>query len=328
MEARREGYRQDEAAPPERGHPLGNLTHLMSQSAPENAPAPTARQIPRRYIALALIVVAIVLLGALVLVRDNSGPSSTSTVETFTPAPTSLLMTMSQVPPSVFDTVGIDSPANPVTAPHPVGTGNAPLWEATVDDGPPKPVVFFYGAEFAPYPAVERWPLILALSRFGTFHQLGLMQSSGTTAFANLSTFTFWQSSYSSKYLIFEPVERYGSLNPTGARYLGLQRLDARQAAAVASNGAGGTTFALLDVGNRWALTGAGFSPTVLAGLTQDQIAGYLATPAAPLTQAMVAAANEITASICAVDGDQPAAVCESRGVLAADALMRIAPSG
>ena len=40
------------------------------------------------------------------------------------------------------------------------------------------PVVFFYGAEFAPYAAAERWPLILALSRFGTFNQLGLMQSS------------------------------------------------------------------------------------------------------------------------------------------------------
>jgi Domain of unknown function (DUF929) len=326
MEARRPRYRQDEAAPPERGHPLGNLTHLMSPSAPENAPAHTPRQIPRRYIALGLIVIAIVLLGTIVLVRDNTGAPSTSTVETFTPAPSSLVSTMAQVPPSVFDTVGIDSPANPVTAPHPVGTGNAPLWDATEGDGPPKPVVFFYGAEFAPYAGVQRWPLVLALSRFGTFHQLGVIQSSGTTAFANLSTFTFWQSSYSSKYLVFEPVERYGSLNPTGARYLGLERTDARQAAAVASNGAGANTFALLDVANRWALTGAGFSPTVLAGLTQDQIAGYLATPEAPLTQAVVAEANEISASICSVDGDQPDAVCESRGVLAADALLRITP--
>ena len=47
-----------------------------------------------------------------------------------------------------------------------------------MNGGPPLPVVFFYGAEFAPYAAAERWPLILALSRFGTFHRLGLMQSS------------------------------------------------------------------------------------------------------------------------------------------------------
>ncbi len=330
MEARRPRYRQYGAAPPNRGHPLANLTQLMSLTATEPAPAP--RQVPRRYLALGLIGVAIILLGALVIVRDNFAPTSTSTVESFNPAPSSLITSLASVPASVYDSVGIDSPANPVTAPQRAGNGTSPLWEASDDNGPPKPVVFFYGAEFAPYAAAERWPLILALSRFGTFSQLGLMQSSQTTAFADLSTFTFWQSSYTSKYLIFEPVERYGSLDPTGARYLGLQQLDARQAAAVASAGTGATTFALLDVANRWVLSGAGYSPTVLAGMTQGQIAGILTTPAtpanpaAPLTQAVVASANEITATICSVDGGRPGAVCEGKGVLAADAALRIPP--
>jgi hypothetical protein len=222
--------------------------------------------------------------------------------------------------------VGVTSPANPVQAPAPTGSDVPPLWQATADGGPPLPVVFFYGAEFAPYAAVERWPLVVALSRFGTFNQLGLMQSSGTTAFADLSTFTFWRSSYSSKYVAFEPVERYSALNPTGGRYLGLQRPDARQRAAVASVGGGTNTFAVLDVANRWTLNGAAFSPAVLAGLTQDQIAGNLDTPAAPLTQAVVASANEITAAICAVDGDHPDSVCESKGVVAADTVLHIAP--
>jgi hypothetical protein len=35
--------------------------------------------------------------------------------------------------------------------------------------------VFFYGAEFAPYAGAERWPVVVALSRFGSFEQLGLM---------------------------------------------------------------------------------------------------------------------------------------------------------
>ena len=154
MEARRRGYRQPEAAPPEQGHPLANLTRSMSQPASEPASAPTLRHIPRRYLALGLIIVAICLLGALVLVRDNSGPSVTSTVETFSPAPSSLLSTMASVPASVYDTVGVSSPANPVPAPQPVGSGTAPLWLATANGGPPLPVVFFYGAEFAPYAAV------------------------------------------------------------------------------------------------------------------------------------------------------------------------------
>ena len=305
---------------------MANLTQLMSTSAHEPVSAPHARQIPRRYLALGLIIVAIVLLGALVIVRDNSGPSSTSTVETFTAAPSSLVSTLASVPASAYDAVGIASPANPVAPLQPAGNGRPALWQATADDGQTEPVVFFYGAEFAPYAAAERWPLVLALSRFGTFHQLGLMQSSATTAFANLSTFTFWNVSYQSGDVILESVERYSGLNPTGARYLSLETPDARQSAAIANYASSPKTFALVDVANRYVLNGAAFSPTVLAGLTQDQIAGDLSTPAAPLTQAVLAAANEITASICSVDGERPGAVCASKGVEAADDAMKITP--
>jgi hypothetical protein len=303
----------------------------MSLPASEPASPTTLRHIPRRYLALGLIVVAIILLGALVLVRDNSGPSTTSTVETFNPAPSSLVSTMRSVPASVYDAVGVSSPDNPVQAPQQTGNGTAPLWLGTAADGATLPVVFFYGAEFAPYAAVQRWPLILALSRFGTFNQLGLMQSSASTAFADLSTFTFWNpsttQSYTSKYLVFESVERYSSLNPTGGRYLSLQRPDAKQAAAIASYGQTADTFALTDVANRYVLNGASFTPGVLAGLSQSQIAGDLATPASPLTQAVVTAANEITASICAVDNDKPGSVCDSRAVSAADQELNITPA-
>src|ERR1700722_260912 len=109
MEARRPRYRQHGAAPPKPGHPLVNLIRLMSLTATEPAPAP--RQIPRRYLALGLIVVAIILLGTLVIVRDNFAPSSTSTVETFNPAPGSLIGSLASVPASIYDAVGVDSPA-------------------------------------------------------------------------------------------------------------------------------------------------------------------------------------------------------------------------
>jgi hypothetical protein len=299
----------------------------MSSTDLETASAPSLRQLPRRYIALGLIIVAIVLLGTLVLVRDNFSPTSSPTTETLNPAASSLVSTLASVPASVYDAVGVSSPTAPVTPLRPTtGGGNAPLWTATANDGTSKPVVFFYGAEFAPYAAAQRWPLVLALSRFGTFRQLGLMQSSPTTAFANLSTFTFYNSSYTSKYVMLQSVERYSSLNPTGSRYLSLQRPDTRQSAAVASYGQGAGAFPLLDVANRYVLQGASFTPGVLVGLTQDQIAGDLTSPLSPLTQAVVSAANEISASICAVDGQQPANVCQSRGVEAADDALRIQP--
>jgi len=34
--------------------------------------------------------------------------------------------------------------------------------------------VVYIGAEYCPYCAVERWPLIVALNRFGTLTNLGL----------------------------------------------------------------------------------------------------------------------------------------------------------
>ena len=77
---------------------------------------------------------------------------------------------------------------------------------------------------------------------------------------------------------------------------------------------------------NRYALSGAAFAPTVLAGVTQDQIAGYLTSPATPMTQALVTAANEITAAICAVDGSKPGSVCESKAVLAGAQALRAMP--
>jgi len=296
-------------------------------SAPETAPASGGRRLPRRYVAFGLIIVAIALLGTLVLVRDTYSPPSSPTTESFNAAPSSLVDTVAAVPGSVYDAVGVTSPDSPVTPLRATTkAGDAPMWMATVNNGPPEPVVFFYGAEFAPYPAAERWPLVLALSRFGTFKRLGVVQSSTTTAFANLSTFTFYSDYYTSRYVILEPVERYGSLNPTGARYLSLQTPDARQRAAIADYASSPTTFPLLDVANRWVLNDASFSPSVLMGLSQDQIAGDLSTPASPLTQAVISSANEITASICAVDGQKPGNVCESRGVLAADQALKITP--
>ncbi len=40
-----------------------------------------------------------------------------------------------------------------------------------------KPEIFYYGAEYCPYCAAERWSLIMAMSRFGEYKDLRLMKS-------------------------------------------------------------------------------------------------------------------------------------------------------
>lgn len=298
----------------------------MSLDAPEQAESPVVHTIPRRYVALGLIVLAIILVGALIVIRNADQTGDTSDTETVTPAPTSVIAALSQIPAATTNGVGVTSPDNPITPP--TATGNASLWESSTQGAGPRPVVFFYGAEFAPYAAAERWPVVIALARFGTFTQLGLMQSSSSVAFSNTATFTFWHAQYSSLWVDLQADERYSSLDPTGGGYTALQAPTARQSASVAVYDTSAKTFPLLDIANHYVLIGSSFSPTVLGGLSQSQIADDLAYPASPVTQAIMASANEITAAICSVTGERPTAVCSAHGVRAADAKMKIRQAG
>ncbi|HUC05896.1 MAG TPA: hypothetical protein VL961_10895, partial [Acidimicrobiales bacterium] len=123
-------------------------------------------------------------------------------------------------------------------------------------------------------------------------------------------------------------VERYNADDVTGAGYGTLNALTSREAASVSVYDTSSSAFPLLDVANHFALAGASFPPSILAGLSQTQIAGDLAYAASPVTEAVVASANEITAAICAVTDQNPDAACEARGVLAADQKMGLQKAG
>ena len=295
----------------------------MTLDAPEPADSPVVHTIPRRYAALGVIVLAIILVAVLIVVRNHVNQANgTSDVETITPAPASLITSVSHVPASIASAVGVTSPDAPTTPP--TATGNASLWQSSAAGAGTRPVVFFYGAEFAPYAAAERWPVVVALSRFGTFSALGLMQSASSVGFSDTTTFTFWQTRYSSIWVDLQEVERYSSLNPTGGGFMPLQTPTARQAASVAVYDSSTTTFPLLDIANHYVLVGSSFTPSVLSGLSQSQVAADLLIPASPVAQAILASANEITAAICTVTGQRPAAVCGAHGVDLSDAKMDI----
>jgi thiol-disulfide isomerase/thioredoxin len=73
-----------------------------------------------------------------------------------------------------------------------------------LDNG--KPVVVYIGADFCPYCAAERWALVISLSRFGNFSNLHYMTSSSDEG--DYATFTFSGSTYTSKYVSFQPTEQ------------------------------------------------------------------------------------------------------------------------
>jgi len=182
----------------------------------------------------------------------------------------------------------------------------------------------FVGAEFSPYSAAESWAVVAALARFGTFSELGQTISPANVVFAHSPGFGFAGSGYKSPYVALQAVESYAStlsatvpagfasLETPGPGVLSLlRRFDAQQ---------GGPLLPFVDVGGRTVVIGSavGFSPGLLQGMSMSQVAGALGDPNSPLGRAVLGAANVLVASVCAVDGGRPAAVCASAGTRAA----------
>jgi hypothetical protein len=132
-------------------------------------------------------------IGVAAVAAVRSGSHSTGTDQL---ASASLVTKTTSVPTSVIDAVGTGT-AHP--APTPI---SAPA--LTTNN---KPEILYMGAEYCPYCATERWPMVIALSRFGTFSNLKTTHSSGNDVFPNTATFSFHGASYQSRWISFTGVE-------------------------------------------------------------------------------------------------------------------------
>ena len=178
--------------------------------------------------------------------------------------------------------------------------------------------MLYIGAEYCPYCAAERWAMIAALSRFGTFNGLSTIRSaardgSGTAEpFPNTATWTFAKASYASKYLTFTPVEEFTNIpdSSTGG-YTTLQTPTAEQQALIQKyDAANQGAIPFIDYGNKYMSVGASYDPGVLSGLSWSQIADDMRSPSSAVAKGVLGTANYATAAICGLTGDQPATVC------------------
>jgi hypothetical protein len=273
-----------------------------------------------------------ILLGVVALVTyaltHVSSPTTPATPAVTSPA---VLATLSTVPSSTFDAVGVSAPGTTLTAPT-VIDGTAPRSAGT------KPDVLFVGAEFCPFCAAERWPLVVALARFGTFTELHDTSSAAQTVFADTPTFTFDEVGYTSRYVTLTGIELYSDTVGPDGTFTRLARLTPAEAALVArytprTSGVTAGSSPFVDVAGRLVADTSGFSPALLAGQSQAQIAQEIAkaTPQVPVVagttvpptgQAVIAVANQLSAGICAATGQRPADVCRSKGVRTAAAAL------
>ena len=181
------------------------------------------------------------------------------------------------------------------------------------------------GSEFCPFCAAQRWPLIVALSRFGRFTGLDNMQSAPESVFPGIQTLSFVGSTYTSPYLTFEPVELYSTQTTPEGTFARIANLNAAQAAAVARYGAATGTrvgtgdLPFVDIADRMVATTSGYSPAVLERQSQSTIATDIdhGRPAGWVRPSWPRPTTSPPG--CATPtGQRPASVCTSKGVRAA----------
>ena len=208
----------------------------------------------RMLMALGAVVAVLAVIATLVVIRFSGDDESSGTVPAVSLDPATATK-VTALPAATLET--IDRGSVPQTAlPKPV-TGS-PLTQ----DGKPK--VVYIGAEYCPYCAAERWPMVVALSRFGTWRNLGATTSgSSPEPYPNTPTFIFHGTSFSSPYLVFEGVETETNKRQ-GDGWEPLDKLTAEQQKLIDTYKPGGIPF--VDFGNRFTVNGASFDPGVLTG--------------------------------------------------------------
>jgi hypothetical protein len=270
--------------------------------AAQRAAAKRAETRNRVFLASGAVVVVIGIVVAFVLVKAN-GNSKSSTTTSNGPtgaALTAVVNKTTSVPASTLETVG----AGTVTG-GPTAVSGPPLTSGG------KPEMLYVGAEYCPYCAAQRWAMVVALSRFGTFSGLHTIHSATRDVYSNTPTFTFAGSHYTSKYITFTRVEETTNVPNGPSSYTPLQKPTAAQQALLTKyNKQGSIPF--IDFGNKYVEVGnlAGFGPQDLAGKSWNQIAAALSDPSSPVAKAVDGAANYTTAAICKLTNNQPASAC------------------
>jgi hypothetical protein len=259
-------------------------------------------------------VVAVVAVMALIFVTKKSSPSGGGG------GSEAAIAKATSVSAATLDAIGVPSDAQPVPA--------LPADVPPVMSGD-KPVVTYIGAEYCPYCAAERWPFVVALSRFGKFSNLGISASAPKPEpFPETPTFSFHGSSYTSDYLVLSAVETQtndpdaatGGWTPLDTPTDQQQQLLTTYDTQQYTGSDGGIPFIM--IGNLYAWAGASYDPTVLGGLTFDQIANQLDNPDSKVAQGVDGAANQITAMVCKLTGNQPSDVCTAPSLQQAQAAL------
>jgi hypothetical protein len=281
----------------------------------------------------AFVVLAVIVI-ILISTLGGSSAGAAGAPIPYQQAPAAIVKAVTNVPPSKLTEAGLGGNA--------VGASGVfvptPKQSLLIEDK--KPVLVYEGSEYCPFCAASRWPLVIALSRFGTFTGLGIIASSPDDVYANTRTFSFAKATYASKYLVFDATELTSNkcavaLNSSSecpnADYTTVKAASQRDAKLFATydvppyfpSPGGGIPF--IDWGGIRVSSGSAYSPNVItlgtegtlpwkgwSPLSWTQIIATFTTPTSGPGQAVLGTANLYTAGICDMTHNQPASVCNT----------------
>ncbi len=244
-----------------------------------------------------VVVIVIVFVVVAVTKKDKK-------VQAASPAPAGVVKDVTTIPASVFEKVDTSKVSN---GPKKV-SGSALTYDG-------KPGLFYLGAEYCPFCAAERWPLVVALSRFGTWSNLQqTVSGAAPEPFPETPTFSFYGAKYSSPYLGFRSVETQTN-QKQGNSYTTLETPTAEQNALVEKYDGPNGSIPFIDFGNKFTSSGASYDPTPLTGKSMDEIAAAVKDPTSDVGKSVLGVANVMTATICETTGGKPANVCDAPNI-------------
>jgi hypothetical protein len=292
-------------------------TTRREKIAAQRAAARRAERTRRILIASGAIVVVVVIVVVFVVIKLNKTTPKAATGASNGPTGSALAAVVDKVttvPVSTLNAVGSGSgqvTGKPIAIPGSALTANG------------KPEMLYIGAEYCPYCGAERWGMIVALSRFGTFTGLATVHSSSTDVYPNTPSWTFLNATYTSKYLTFTPVEECSNIpnggttcdgyttlkTPTAAQQALITKYDTpTYVPGMSSDEIGAIPF--VDFGGKYIISGASYNAQLLQGLSWSTVAADLQNPSSTVAQAADGTANYITAAICSMTNNQPATAC------------------
>ena len=282
---------------------MSKATRIRQQNARERiaaqrAAARKAEVRKRIFVTGGSILAVVVVVVAFIIIKANQNAAKTGSGTSATGAalPARVIKDITAVPAATLNAIG---PGSTVSK-----TVTSISGSALTSAG--KPEVLYIGAEYCPYCATERWSMVVALSRFGTFSGLRGIYSSSTDVNPSTPTLTFYKSTYTSTYLTFTPVETTAEDRNTP-----LQTPTAQQAKIWQKyDSAGNIPF--IDFGNKYLINQVTYDPSVLKGKTWAQIAAALNDKSSAIAKGADGSANVMTAAICKLTHNKPANVCTS----------------